>query len=127
MGRSVTCLQRFIPQASPARTAMRVMNEMMQLQLSMQQQLQQQMQAQVPNPPLAPPEQKSSPPVPTWRVAPAPAVDHGGVAGAPMQEQHFVRLCNRCGKISYFREQCCLNPECETRMKLFFLLCILLV
>lgn len=46
------------------------------------------------------------------------AVDSGaigdGSSPAPAPAPGFVRVCAKCGQLSYFRERCCLNPECES-------------
>ena len=65
-------------------------------------------------------------------VPPAPVATPGGVPPAPVATpgvpaggggvpppseaaptELWLRPCQRCGKTSYWREHCCLNPSCE--------------
>lgn len=66
----------------------------------------------------------SSPPPP-----PADGVGAGGGPGggpgvvsspAPEPVASYVRQCQKCGEMSYFRERCCLNEKCEAWQVFFW-------
>ena len=40
---------------------------------------------------------------------------NAGDEASPTTGEVFLRLCQRCGKMAYFREHCCLNPQCASR------------
>ena len=50
------------------------------------------------------------PPMPP--MSPMPPMPEA--ATAPAAAEGFVRICQKCGQLSYFREGCCLNSQCES-------------
>jgi len=63
-----------------------------------------------PMPPMSPiPPMSPMPPMPEGGAMP-----EEGAATAPAAAEGFVRICQKCGQLSYFREGCCLNSQCES-------------
>ena len=72
-------------------------------------QMMQQLQQAPPGPNVA-----SEPPLP-GAGPPEGAMEPGdGSSPAPAPAPGFVRVCAKCGQLSYFRERCCLNSQCES-------------
>ena len=88
---------------SPVRTTLQIAQAMQQMQHGV---------VPAPAPPTDGPAPLAGGATPTAPGASPNAGDHASPATGDVS---FVRLCSRCGKMAYFREHCCLNPECASR------------